>query len=335
MRKDGKDKNSPKFLSFAAMNNCFLTVVSVLHTPGDMRVLPEFMRGLWPVLQGHFADFEIILVNNCTELSPDEYLRPLDPELKQNIYVLQLSARVNRNHAVVAGLDRANGDYVVVFEPGFYHKPELILDLFAKTREHFDIVYLRGRSRPISLKFRPFYKAFYYILRHYSQLRVDEGAYDTRIISRRALNSLLRLRENLRYMKAIYSIVGYNTAALDTDQKPEWDEEDSFNERFGTSLVAITSYTTFLRSLLLWIFMFSLTFLIAVIVNALKVKFTGVDLLGNVGEPFSGWTFLVVLISVFFAATCLNLYIMSIYLSNIYNEIKQRPLYIIESIKRF
>ncbi len=164
---------------------------------------------------------------------------------------------------------------------------------------------------------------------------MDEGAYDTRIISRRALNSLLRLRENLRYMKAIYSIVGYNTAALDTDQKPEWDEEDSFNERFGTSLVAITSYTTFLRSLLLWIFMFSLTFLIAVIVNALKVKFTGVDLLGNVGEPFSGWTFLVVLISVFFAATCLNLYIMSIYLSNIYNEIKQRPLYIIESIKRF
>ena len=47
------------------------------------------------------------------------------------------------------------------------------------------------------------------------------------------------------------------------------------------------------------------------------------------------WTFLVVLISIFFAITCLNLYIMSIYLSNIYNEIKQRPLYIIESVKRF
>jgi uncharacterized membrane protein len=86
---------------------------------------------------------------------------------------------------------------------------------------------------------------------------------------------------------------------------------------------------------LLWIFLLSLAFLIAVIVNALTVKFTGVDLQGNVGEPFSGWTFLVVLISVFFAATSLNLYIMSIYLSNIYNEIKQRPLYIIESIKRY
>ena len=76
-------------------------------------------------------------------------------------------------------------------------------------------------------------------------------------------------------------------------------------------------------------------FLIGVVINALKVKFTGVDLFGNVGEALGGWTFLVVLISVFFAITFLNLYIMSIYLSNIYNEIKQRPLYLIESVRRF
>ncbi len=317
------------------MYNSFLSVVFVIHTPGDTRVLPEFLRAAWPVLEDNFSDFELVLVNNCLEARPDPVIEPLDPELKQNIYLLNLSSRINRNHAVVAGLDRANGDYVVVFEPGFYKHPGIILDLFAKTRESFDIVYLRGRHRPIHTRLRPFYKVFYYILRHYSQLKVDEKAHDTRIISRRALNSLLRLRENLRYMKAIYSIVGYSTAALDTDLAPEWMDEEPFGERFGTSLVAITSYTTFLRALLLWIFLFSLAFLIGVIVNALKVKFTGIDLFGNVGEPFSGWTFLVVLISVFFAATCLNLYIMSIYLSNIYNEIKQRPLYIIESIKRF
>ena len=52
-------------------------------------------------------------------------------------------------------------------------------------------------------------------------------------------------------------------------------------------------------------------------------------------ETLSGWAFLVVLMSVFFAITCLNLYVMSIYLSNIYSEIKNRPLYIIESVRRF
>ncbi|MBX2927235.1 MAG: glycosyltransferase [Saprospiraceae bacterium] len=326
---------SIKVLSFAAMYSSFLSIVSVLHTPGDARVLPEFLRAAWPVLQDNFSDFEIILVNNCPEMEPGPFIEPLDPALKQNIYLLNLSSHVNRNHAVLAGLDRANGDYVVIFELGFYRHPDILTELFAKTREGFDIVYLRSANRPIQMKLRPFYKTFYYILRHYSDLKVDEKAHDTRIISRRALNSLLRLRENLRYMKAIYSIVGYSTAALDTELSPEWSDKDAFSERFRTSLVAITSYTTFLRTLLLWIFLFSLGFLILVIINALKVKFTGMDFFGKAAEPFPGWTFLVVLISIFFATTCLNLYIMSIYLSNIYNEIKQRPLYIIESIKRF
>lgn len=166
-------------------------------------------------------------------------------------------------------------------------------------------------------------------------LQVDHKAYDTRLISRRALNSLLRLRENLRYMKAIYSMVGYKTSYFEVVEPPAQVVEEPFNERFRTSLIAITSYTTFLRTMLLWIFIFSFVFLIGVIVNALKVKVTGVDIFGSQAVALSGWTFLVILISVFFAVTCLNLYIMSIYLSNIYSEIKQRPLYIIESIKRF
>ena len=110
---------------------------------------------------------------------------------------------------------------------------------------------------------------------------------------------------------------------------------ESFGDRFRSSLVAISSYTTFLRSLLFWIFIFSFLFLITVVINALKVRFSGFDIFGNPEEIVEGWTFLVVMISIFFALTFLNLYIMSIYLSNIYQEIKQRPLYIIESIKRF
>jgi len=317
------------------MNNCFLSVVSVLHSPRDLNVLPELLHGIGKVLQNNFSDFEIILVNNCLELSPDDYILPLPSALKQHIYLLNLSSRINRNYAVVAGLDRANGDYVTVFEPGFYKQPELILELFLKTRENWDMVYVKTPHRPIGIMLRPFYKIFYHIIRHYSPLHVDEKALDTRIISRRALNSLLRLRENLRYMKAIYSMVGYHTTAIENPFLPEWVEDEPFGERFSTSLVAITSFTNFLRSLLLLIFLVSLAFLVAVVINALKAKFTGIDLLGNVGEPFSGWTFLVILISVFFAVTCLNLYIMSIYLSNIYNELKNRPLYIIESIKRY
>lgn len=315
------------------MHNNFISVVALIHQRDDMEVLNSYLAAVCDLLSQNFAHYEVIVVNNIPELSPDDRIRPLPPEQKQNVYLLNLSNRVNRNHAYLAGLDRANGDYTVLFDPAFYQQPGLLLDLYAKTQEQYDIVYLRARSRRAGWFYGGFYRLFYFILKHYSQLRVDDLAHHSRIISRRALNSLLRLRENLRYMKAIYSIVGYRTASLPTDMPLA--ETESFNERFRTSLVAITSYTTFLRTLLLWIFLFSLAFLAFVVVNALKVKFSGIDLFGNVGEAWSGWTFLVILIAVFFAVTCLNLYIMSIYLSNIYSEIKQRPLYIIESIKRF
>jgi hypothetical protein len=179
------------------------------------------------------------------------------------------------------------------------------------------------------------YRVFYAIMRRYSGLRLDPRAHHTRIISRRALNSMLRLRENSHYLKAIYALVGYNTTWLDVEEPIEPNPETTLGEQFRTSLVAITSFTSFLRSMLLWIFLFSVVVAGITVFNAVKVKLTSVDIFGGQHETLSGWAFLVVLISVFFAITCLNLYIMSIYLSHIYTELKNRPPYIIESVKRY
>lgn len=317
------------------IHNSFISIVSVIQTAEEAAKLPQLLSGLYDILPTHFSDYEIILVNNLPGRTYDPEIAPLPDDLKHNIFLLNLSTATNRNHAIIAGLDRANGDYTVIFEFDFYQKPQYILDLFQKTREGIDIVYLQAQSRLTRGRFRLLYKLFYAILKNYSTLKIDEMAHTTRIISRRALNSLLRLRENLRYMKAIYSIVGYQTAHIPVPEPLRDDPGISFSEKFRTSLVAITSYTTFLRTLMLWIFVFSMLFLLAVVTNAVKVKLTHVDLFGDYHESVPGWTFLVVVMSIFFAITCLNLYIMSIYLSNIYQEMKHRPLYILESIKRF
>lgn len=317
------------------MHNAFISVVCAINHRQEVSLLSQYLTNLYGVLEARFADFEIILVNNSPfEPEIGELLKPLPEPLRKNIFLLNLSSSVNRNHAIFAGLDRANGDYTVIFEFDFLEKPYLIEELYLKTLEHFDIVYCQAKGRSAGHR-GVFYKTFYYILKKYSDLDIDEKAHNTRIISRRALNSLLRLRENLRYMKAIYSIVGYKTSSISVDEPLSNDREESFSEQFRTSLVAITSFTTFLRNLMLWIFIFSLFFMILVVFNAIKVKVTNYDILGKYQEVISGWTFTVVLMSIFFAITCLNLYIISIYLANIYNEIKQRPLYIIESIKRF
>ncbi len=317
------------------MQNAFVSIIGVVNTRQEAQQLGVYLQNVYAVVVTNFRDFELIIVNNSMyEKEINDTLKSLDEPVRKNVFLLNLSAIVNKNHAMLAGLDRSNGDYTIIFEFDFLHNAHLINELYLKTQEHFDIVYLRAKTREVGSQ-SIFYSLFYYILRKYSDLQVDEKAHNTRIISRRALNSLLRLRENLRYMKAIYAIVGYKNASIDVEQPLTKDLNESFAERFRTSMIAITSFTNFLRSVLLWIFIFSLLFLIVVISNTLMVKFAGHDLFGKEQQAISGWAFTVVLMSVFFAITCLNLYIMSIYLSNIYNEIKQRPLYIIESIKRF
>ncbi len=315
------------------MNNTFLTVVIVVQNAREMHLLKSMVKQLYGVLHKNFRDYEIVVVNNSIEQLDLAVWKTSEEALRQHIYFLQLSTSVYKNNAIVAGLDRSNGDYTIIFEFDFMDKPNLILDLYNKSQEQYDIVYCRAKGRNAGLE-GILYSIFFFILQKYSDLRIDNRAHNTRIISRRALNSLLRLRENLRYMKAIYALVGYKNSVIEVEEPLLRDPSESFSARFGTSMIAISSFTTFLNTLLLWIFLFSVMFTSGVIFNALKVKFTNYDVFGDFHQAVSGWTFIVIVMSVFFATTCLTLYLMSIYLSNIYNEIKQRPLYIIESTKR-
>lgn len=320
----------------STLRQSFISVIGVIQSPRNARHLGVWLTGLYSELSLQFSDFEFILVNNQPDMSTVEAsIKPLPEDLRKNIFLLNLSNQVNRDNALLAGLDRANGDYTVIFEFDFAETPALVTQLWDKTQEQYDIVYLRARQRQMSFPRQILYWLFYGIMKNWSGLRLDPMAHHTRIISRRALNSLLRLRENSHYLKAIYALVGYNTCAIDVEQPLFVDREASFAAQFRASLVAVTSFTTFLRSLLMWIFMGSVLVAGASIYNAVKVRTTNIDIFGDHHETLSGWAFLVVLISIFFAITCLNLYIMSIYLSNIYSELKNRPLYIIESIKRF
>jgi hypothetical protein len=318
------------------MHPSFISIVGVLQSHQNVRALAGWLTGLYAELEAQFADYEFVVVNNhCDQAAIDAAVRPLPEGLRKNIFLLNLSAPVNRDNAILAGLDRANGDYTVVFEFDFAGQPELVTRLFEKSQEQFDIVYLRGHTRRMSWWWRWMYRIFYSIMQRYSGLRLDPRAHHTRIISRRALNSLLRLRENSRYLKAIYSLVGYNTTYLPTEVPVYPEGETTFGGQLRSSLTAITSFTTFLRSLLWWIFVVSCLGVGVTVYNAVLVKLTNRDVFGEFHQTVPGWAFTVILMSVFFAITCLNLYIMSIYLSNIYSELKNRPLYIIESVKRY
>jgi Glycosyl transferase family 2 len=317
------------------MQQVFISVVNVIHSPRDVSALKAWLEGLYQELKSNFSDFEFVLVNNGTWVGDiDAAISSLPEPLRQHIFLLNLSSRVDRSNALLAALDRSNGDYTAIFEFNFAHQPQLLTQMFNKSKQdNFDVVYLSAKERRLPLLHKLLYRIFYFILKRYSGLKIDPSAHHTRVISRRALNSLLRLRENSHYIKANFAMVGYSNTAIEVDEPLTTDM--SLAEQFRTALIAITSFTDFLRTVLFWIFIFSFIVAFSAIVNAVKVKLTNIDIFGDPQPVLTGWAFLVVMISSFFAITCLNLYIMSIYLSNIYAEIKNRPLYIIESVKRY
>ena len=315
------------------MHFSFLSIVTVLNNKADILQIEKNLGNVQNLLKDHFKDFEIILVNNTLEDDFYARIKLQHPSYYHGLSILHLSRPIDQNNAVVAGMDQANGDYVVLLETRFYDTPGLILDLFQKTQEEYDVVYLRSKHKEANFLRRFIISIFCTIFKKYSGLSIDEKALDSRIISRRSINSILKLRENLRYMKAIFSLVGYKTAFIEVDSSII--NSSNWSSELRMYIRAITSFTDFLQVLLKWIFTISFILFLGATTNAVIVKLLHFDLLGTPQHAVSGWAFLVILISFTFSILCLILYIMTIYLSGIYQEIKQRPLYIIESIKRF
>ena len=314
-------------------HSVFLSIVLVLSDDRSFSQLLKRLSDIHAYVENHFQDYEYILVNNSSNSIDPSLSIDLNEAIKQNTFILNLSNPVHFNNAVLAGFDRSNGDYTIILEDHFIENPSIIGALYDKSKEGNDVVYLKGNRKKLGPLSKFINRQFFKIIAKHSKLELDSYAHNTRIISRRALNSLLKLRENVRFMKALYAVVGYPSAYIEVEETVHHTDR-TVREQFRTSLIAITSFSNFLRSLMLRIFLLSIGILVLVTINTLLVKFTNYDIFGDYHEAVPGWAFLVILSSIFFAITCLNLYIISIYLSNIYEEIKKRPLYIIKSAIR-
>lgn len=315
------------------MNFNFLSFVTILNNQDDITNLTTSLREIHLILKNHFKDFEIIIINNCADKNISQRIYEFDSEVKKEIYLIHLSKVTDPNNAVLAGLDQANGDYIAIYESQFFSTPSLILDLYEKSQEGYDMVYVRSSRLPAGISQKLAIKIFSKIINSRSSLSLDPLAFDSRIISRRAINAIVKHRENIRYMKVIYSLVGYNSNFVTVNNRLE--QQISFMDQLKLYINAITSFTDFLQLILRWIFLLSILLFLGATTNAVLVKCIGQDIFGQPQQGVSGWAFLVILVSMTFSIICLILYIMSLYLENIYREIKQRPLYIIESIKRF
>ena len=299
----------------------------VVPAYNEQEVLPEFHRRLAAALEGIGLSWEVVYVNDGsrdTTLQVMMGLQQQDPRAA----VVNLSRNFGKEIALTAGLDHARGtEAVVVIDADLQDPPEVIPALVAAWREGFDVVYAQRNTREGETWMKKATAAaFYRVMQRLGgkvQLPPDTG--DFRLMSRRATDALLKLREQHRFMKGLFAWVGFPARPVLYDRAPRAAGRTKWNwwKLWNLSLEGITSFTV--APLKVATYLGLATAAIALVYGAVVVIQT--LLFGN---PVAGYPSLMTVMLFLGGVQLITLGIIGEYLGRVFNETKRRPLYLVE-----
>ena len=270
-------------------------------------------------------DFEILLVNDGSKDKTFEIMQELREKDKRFCY-LNLSRNFGKETAMIAGLDYCKGDAVVIIDADLQDPPELIPEMIKYWEEGYDDVYAKRKSREGETWLKKFTSKMYYkVLQGFTRIEIQKDTGDFRLLDRRCVEALKSMRENQRYTKGLFSIIGYNKKEILYDRDPRAAGQTKWNygKLIDLSIDGITSFTT---SQLRWAailgIMISGVAFIYMIYIIIKTLATGIDV--------PGYASLMVVILFLGGIQLIFLGIIGEYLGRTFNESKHRPLYFIE-----
>ena len=317
--------NSSAYL--AALPGVGDEVISVVVPVFDEEtVIMLFHSRLASVMEALGAPWEVIYVNDGSRDRSLQILLDLRTD-NSHTAVLNFSRNFGKEVAMTAGLDHAQGDAVIVIDADLQDPPELIPDLVAAWRDGFDVVYAQRRRREGETWLKKVTAAgFYHVMQRIcGDARLPLNTGDFRLMSWRACQALLHLREQHRFMKGLFAWVGFPSKAVQYDRASRAAGSTKWNywKLWNLSLEGITSFTV--APLKIATYVGLLTALVAVLYGGLIVVRT--MLFGN---PVPGYPSLLVVVLFLGGGQLITLGIIGEYLGRVFNETKGRPLYIVE-----
>ncbi len=305
-----------------------LSIVVAAYNEED--VLDLFFARLEEVLGGIGESYEIVCVNDGSRDRTAEILAAAR-QRDARIRVINLARNFGKELAMTAGLDHARGRAVVPLDADLQDPPELIADFVRLWREGYDVVYAVRNARDTdSWMKRTTAAAFYAMLNRVSNVEIPKNAGDFRLMDRRVIDALKGLRERNRFMKGLFSWVGFRQTSVEYERPRRAAGKTKFNywKLWNFALDGITGYSTApLRAATY----FGLAF-------AVLAMFYGVFLLLRTllfGTDVPGYASTMVAVIFMGGIQLLVLGIIGEYLGRLYSEAKQRPLYIVESALGF
>ena len=272
--------------------------------------------------------WEVVYVNDGSQdmtLRRLEELRAADP----HVALINLTRNFGKEIALTAGLDHASGEAVVVIDADLQDPPELIPDLAAVWREGYDMVYAQRRARAGEtwLKKRTA-ELFYRLMQNIGRVRMPPNAGDFRLISRRAVDALLLLREHHRFMKGLFAWVGFPSKAVLYDRAPRHAGETSWTywRLWNLAVEGITSFTVMPLKVATYMGLLAAG-------SAMLYGGTIIARTLAVGNRVPGYPSLMAVTLFMGGVQLMTLGVIGEYLGRVFNETKQRPLYLVERLE--
>ena len=269
--------------------------------------------------------FEILFVNDGSKDRTFSIIKQLRTEDPRVSYV-NLSRNFGKEIAMIAGLDYAIGDAVIIIDADLQDPPELIPEMIQYWESGYDDVFAKRKSRSGETLLKKWTaSAFYKVLQKVSSIPIQENTGDFRLLDRRCVEALKKLRETQRYTKGMFSWIGYRKKEILFDRDPRAAGETKWNylKLIDLAIEGITSFTTKpLRLSALFgciISFFAFLYMIWIIAKTLIF-----------GESVAGYPSLMTMILFLGGIQLISLGIIGEYLGRIFNETKNRPLYFVD-----
>lgn len=299
-------------------------VIPTFNEEGNVQRLYQEIRAVLAQLQ--LEHYEFIFIDDGSSdasLHNIEALRAQDPK----VHYLQFSRNFGHQHALKAGLDHARGAAVISLDADLQHPPALIADMLHHWRNGAEIVYTRRQDKQnIGFFKKMSAKAFYWLANRLSEVPIEEGTADFRLLDRKVVDAIKSFKESHLFLRGLIPTLGFKQVALDYEAAARHSGQSKYSFgkmlRFAINGITSSSAKPLYFSIYLGLFFAFLAFVygcyaiyIAVFTNA----------------AITGWTSLIASVLFIGGIQMILIGIVGIYLGKLFVQSKQRPTYIIKT----
>ncbi|GIV41385.1 MAG: putative glycosyltransferase YkcC [Vicingaceae bacterium] len=300
-----------------------ISVVVPIHN--EERNIPELYERLQKTLIQISQQYEIIFVNDGSkDNSLNEILKIA--EIDSKVFYINFSRNFGHQIAVMAGLDASSGQAVVIIDGDLQDPPELIVDLYKKYKQGFEVVYARRKERKGESMFKKLSaKIFYRLLKRITSIDIPLDTGDFRLIDRKVVNYLKKMPEQNKFLRGQIAWLGFRqTEVLFVRDKRKFGKSGySLGKMIQFAMDGITGFSDKPLQLVTKMGLFISLFSFLIILYAIYSHFI-------LHRTITGWTSLIISSAFIGGVQLLSIGIIGEYISRINKNVLNRPLYIID-----